>query len=104
MSSPAADDFPISLSDDEMDAVLRAAGALQYADRAAFLEMVAASLRYEPALGPGSVHRVVREAMGEFLRARPILEDGKADMASRYRRGSDWTRKPSKRRRPPGPR
>jgi hypothetical protein len=53
-------EHPISLSDDQLSAVMRAAGPLHPADRSAFLHAVAASLRFEPDPGDGTVDRVIR--------------------------------------------
>lgn len=99
----SADSPPFSLSDAEMTAVMRAAEALQLYDRGPFLEMVAEELRDMPAreLGPGSLHRILRETQGQFLLTRPVLAAGKPDGLAKYRRSSDWIRKPTKRRRAP---
>ena len=49
---------PISLSDQQLDAVLRAAEPLQPRDRGLFLEEVARELAALPELGDGALHRV----------------------------------------------
>lgn len=48
---------PLSLSAEEMDAVLQAAGPVHQSQRHDFLVALADALAHEPAIGPGVVHR-----------------------------------------------
>jgi hypothetical protein len=50
---------PISLTTEQLDAVMRAAAPLLVQDRGAFLEEVARELAALPELGDGALHRVV---------------------------------------------
>jgi hypothetical protein len=50
---------PISLSDQQLDAVLRAAEPLQPRDRGLFLEEVARELATLPDIGDGALHRII---------------------------------------------
>jgi hypothetical protein len=52
---------PIRLTDEQMDAVFRAARPLRVADRDAFLQDVAAALQGRPELGDGDVYRVLAD-------------------------------------------
>ena len=79
---------------------MAASQALQPPDQFSFLELVAANLQCQPQIGDGVVHRVLREAMAEFLRERPF--DAKPPAGEVRTR--PWVRRPTKRRRPPGPR
>jgi hypothetical protein len=97
MSSPA-DCLPLSLSDDELSQVLRAAEALQPPDRLVFLEMVARDLRGQPVVGSGILHRLLREAQSQFLQARPILDDAAKKMPPRYSRSREFVCRPGRRR------
>ena len=55
---------PIRLTDDELDAVMTAAIAVER--RYAFLQQVAAELR-NCEIGPGLVHRIVAQVQREFF-------------------------------------
>ena len=59
---------PISLSDDQLDQVFRAARPLALRDREAFLQMVADALRGK-ILGDGEVYRAIRTAQRVFYEA-----------------------------------
>jgi hypothetical protein len=60
--------LPIKLSDNELDAVMAAARPLPVEMRDAFLQAVARALRRcNGDIGPGLVHRVVRELQPEFF-------------------------------------
>jgi hypothetical protein len=52
-------DKPLSLSDTQLDAVIRAAGPLLPQDRSPFLEEVARELACLPDIGDGNLHQVV---------------------------------------------
>jgi hypothetical protein len=57
---------PLAFSDEQIDAILRAAGPLAPGDRTGFLEEIAAKLDGQP-LGDGVVFRVIREVQGRYL-------------------------------------
>ena len=59
---------PLSLSDEQMDAIMRAAQPLPPGERSSFLEAVATALRDQPAIGDGSVHRTIVAVQQRFLR------------------------------------
>jgi hypothetical protein len=67
---------PLSLSDDQMDAVMRAAAPLHPADRSLFLQRIAERLRGVEVLGDGLVARIAREVQREFFRP-PDLESAR---------------------------
>jgi hypothetical protein len=75
---------PLSLSDDQMDAVMRAAAPLHPADRSAFLERMAERLRGVEILGDGLVSRIAREVQREFFRP-PDLGNPRRLGAGKYR-------------------
>jgi hypothetical protein len=50
---------PVALSDAQLDAVMRAAAPLEQRDRSAFLEEVVRELARLPAIGDGSLHRII---------------------------------------------
>ena len=50
---------PISLSDQQLTAVMQAAAPLQPCDRGPFLEEVARELALLPDIGDGALHRVI---------------------------------------------
>jgi hypothetical protein len=52
---------PIGLSDEQLDAVFRAARPLRVADRDAFLQEVAAALQGHSEIGDGDVYRVLAD-------------------------------------------
>lgn len=94
--SSTTNGFPralLSLSDDELSAVMSAAGGLQQTDRPAFLELLAASVAKLPEVGPGSLHRCVRDLLRQFSgrsierRVPPIGKYGRLDISSRRSRG-----------------
>jgi hypothetical protein len=58
---------PLSLSDDEMEAVLAAAQPLPRERRDAFLRAVAADLARVPERGPGVLHRLIRATQRQFF-------------------------------------
>jgi len=72
---------PIRLSDDELDAVFRAARPLRPHDRDAFLQHVADQLSTCAEVGPGSVHRACAKAQRLFF-SPPDLSHGDC---SKYR-------------------
>ena len=61
----------VSLSDDQLTAIDRAAAVLQAPDRGPFVAAVYDRLEGRM-LGPGLLHRVIAECQREFLRARPL--------------------------------
>jgi hypothetical protein len=59
---------PISLSDDELAAVLAAARPLERGQRDGFLQAVAAELKARgPILGPGTVNSAIRAVQRRFF-------------------------------------
>jgi hypothetical protein len=61
---------PLKLTDEQMDAVLRAAEPLHPVDRSPFLEALAAQLRGRD-LGDGMVGRAIRDVQRKFFRPEP---------------------------------
>jgi hypothetical protein len=53
---------PIRLTDEQLDAVFRAARPLRIADRDGFLQDVAAALQGRTDIGDGDIHRAVMTA------------------------------------------
>jgi hypothetical protein len=54
---------PISLSDEQMNAVMRACQPLQPYERSAFLAALAPLLRGRNDVGDGELHRLIRELL-----------------------------------------
>jgi hypothetical protein len=50
---------PLALTDDDLDAIMRAATPLQPHQRDGFLRDIADEISKLPAVGPGSLHRVI---------------------------------------------
>jgi hypothetical protein len=73
---------PIRLSDDELDAVFRAARPLRHADRDDFLKAVAEQLSTCPEIGPGTVAKACRQAQKLFFDPPQLGDPG---MISKYR-------------------
>ena len=63
MSTPQ----PISLSDTQMDAVIRASAPLEHHARSAFLEELADALRDRSEIGEGFLHQVIREIQRKYI-------------------------------------
>ena len=115
----AADQFPrplLSLDDSQLAALMAASRPLQPADRSAFLQHVAANL--PPDVGPGSLHRLLRETQQAFLKTKaldgtmrpsmsaPPVEPVKAVAATRTgpgrpRKKRDWIMKRKRRKAAP---
>ena len=104
---PIAADL-LSLSDDQLSAVMAASAQLQQPDRPLFLETVAAHLKCVPeGVGDGSVHRVLREVLGDFLRGRALDGTGgrgaappvKTRRGPKYAHDRAWICRPGRRRR-----
>jgi hypothetical protein len=57
---------PLALSDEQLDAVFRAARPLRVADRDAFLQEVAAALQGRSEIGDGDVYRAIAEVQRKF--------------------------------------
>jgi hypothetical protein len=66
---------PPASTDEQLDAILRAATPLQPGDRSSFLEAVAAKLDGK-VLGDGVVFRAIREIQGRFLEPPQRLAPG----------------------------
>jgi hypothetical protein len=58
--------MPLSLSDNEYDAVQAAAAPIHRLQRDAFLKALAAELERHPVIGPGLVHRCAAELQKNF--------------------------------------
>jgi hypothetical protein len=67
---------PLAFSDEQIDAILRAATPITPGDRSSFLEAVAAKLDGQP-LGDGVVFRVIREVQARFLTPRATRDGGR---------------------------
>ena len=103
MSTTTTDSLPVSLSDDELNSLFRAAQALHRTDRDHLLQLVAIGLRNVAELGDGVLHRTARAAMAELLRSHPVVTHSNNERAGKYgRNGREWIRRPTKRRRPQG--
>jgi hypothetical protein len=77
--------MPVSLDDDQLAIVMAAAQPLEPTARHAFLIAVAAELAKDsPELGPGSIHRLVREMQPRYFDA-PRLGDNR-ERAARWPR------------------
>jgi hypothetical protein len=57
----------LSLSDEEMAVIWAAAEPIPRHRRGDFLKAVANALAANPAVGPGNIHRAIRETQREFL-------------------------------------
>jgi len=68
----------IALDNDEMNAVMTAAGALEPRARSEFLQAVAAELEKHQQRGPGAIYRACRELQRRFFDP-PISTGGKYD-------------------------
>jgi hypothetical protein len=58
---------PLAFTDEQIDAILRAAEPLAPGDRAGFLEEIAAKLNGGQVLGDGLVFRTIREVQLRYL-------------------------------------
>jgi hypothetical protein len=58
--------MPLSLSDDEYNAVQAAAAPMHPLQRGAFLQALAKELESHPVVGPGVVHRCAAELQRRF--------------------------------------
>jgi len=76
---------PIRLTDSELSTVMRAAGALNLADRDSFLRAVATELAGRE-IGDGSVARVCAEAQKRFFRPPEIDGRGGNHHVGKYAR------------------
>jgi hypothetical protein len=75
--------LPLSLSDEQMDCVMRAAAPLHPVDRSAFLQRIAERLPGVEVVGDGLVSRIAREVQREFFRA-PDLESSHRISSGKY--------------------
>jgi len=73
----------ISLADEELAAIMFACQPLAPDRRAAFVEAVASTLATCPVIGPGTVHRAVREAQRAHF--DPPMDQHAAAARSKYR-------------------
>jgi hypothetical protein len=58
---------PLALTDQQLDAVLRAAEPLLPRDRGPFLEALAQALAAQPVIGDGTVHRAIAATQRQFF-------------------------------------
>jgi hypothetical protein len=58
--------MPLSLNDDEYDAIMQAAAPIHPLQRDAFLKVLAAELERHPVVGPGLVHRLAAQLQRTF--------------------------------------
>jgi hypothetical protein len=59
--------MPIRLTNEQLDAVLRAAAPLAPDRRQAFIAQVTTALQSVPVVGPGNLHRVIAETQREHF-------------------------------------
>jgi hypothetical protein len=60
---------PVSLSDEQLTAIMSATAPLDPPDRSAFLAAIAAELRQHPAeLGDGDIHRAIAAIQKRYFR------------------------------------
>jgi hypothetical protein len=78
---------PISLSDQELDAIMRAASPLEVRDRGKFLEEMAHALATRPDIGIGGLHRLIMEVQRKHW--SPPIENG--NYGSPKHRGSKYS-------------
>ena len=81
---------PLSLTDDQMAAVMRAARALQLPDRDPFLRALAHRLRGE-VIGDGLLHRVMKELLrpgGGFFHPPSVASQPKAKLSASKLKGA----------------
>jgi hypothetical protein len=67
---------PLALTDDELDAIMRAAAPLQPHQRDGFLQDIAVALAALPMLGPGVVHRAIAEVQRKHFDAPDLRVAG----------------------------
>jgi len=72
----------ISLSEKQLDILMRAAEPLLPGDRVAYLQRVAQLLHHQPELGDGLVSRCARQGQKEFWRPQDL---SRAKDGSKYR-------------------
>jgi hypothetical protein len=80
--------MPLSLTDDEMNAVQAAAAPVHPLQRDAFLKALAAELEKHPAIGPGVVHRCAAE-LQKTLSWRRTVNRRSPPLRGRVRRGAE---------------
>ena len=69
--------MPISVSDDELDAVMSAAAPPAPKDRNSFLRAMAVELaRHRGEIGPGLIHRVARDVQKRYFDAPDLFGSG----------------------------
>jgi hypothetical protein len=59
--------MPLSLNDDEYNAIMQAAAPIHPLQRDAFLKALAAALEAHPVVGPGLVHRCAADLQKTFV-------------------------------------
>ena len=68
--------MPLSLTDDEYNAVMQAAAPIHPHQRDAFLKALAGELERHPVVGPGVVHRCAAQLQRTFVVADHTAADG----------------------------
>jgi hypothetical protein len=76
--------MPLSLSDDELAAIMDAAAPLPPHQRAAFLRAVSTELSKYPELGPGVIARVTAKLQRQHLNPPDLRGAGDAGIADRF--------------------
>jgi hypothetical protein len=66
---------PISLTDNELTAIMDAARPLQPRDRDRFLRQIAEAIVAMPERGPGAIHRAIRSVWREYFDAPDLRSD-----------------------------
>jgi hypothetical protein len=66
---------PISLSDEELTIVMNICAPLQPQERSQLLAKLAEHLRGAPGIGPGALHRLVRELLRPIWRPPVVKND-----------------------------
>jgi hypothetical protein len=59
--------MPLSLNDDEYNAIMQAAAPIHPLQRDAFLKALATALEAHPVIGPGLVHRCAADLQKTFV-------------------------------------
>jgi hypothetical protein len=75
---------PVSLSDEELAAVMTACAPLAPDGRGAFLEALASTLAACPVIGPGAVHRAIVDAQRQHFDP-PVSDRHAVAVRSKYR-------------------
>jgi hypothetical protein len=66
---------PLALSDEELTIIMNVCAPLQPQERSAFLGKLADHLRGAPEIGPGGLHRLVRELLRHTWRPPEVTRE-----------------------------